>query len=130
MIVKLKHSSGNWDEEVDGSMSVLDLKALLSCTVDIEAHHQRLIYKGRVLKDDQTLEGSGAPRPLSPPSLWLASTSAHLRASGLPGQVWLTEARSTWSVAPAPQPRRRLRPHPRRTPRRPPRRIRLRHRRR
>ena len=43
MIVKIKHSSGNWDEEVDGSMGVLDLKALLSCSVDIEAQHQRLI---------------------------------------------------------------------------------------
>ena len=72
MLVKIKHSSGNWDEEVDGSMGVLDLKALLSCSVDIEAQHQRLVYKGRVLKDDQTLEGSGAP---SPPSLARARLS-------------------------------------------------------
>ena len=69
MLVKIKASSGQqWDEEVDSSMGVLDLKALLSCSVDIEAEHQRLIYKGRVLKDDLTLEASGAPWPLFP--LW------------------------------------------------------------
>ena len=113
MLVKIKHSSGNWDEEVDGSMGVLDLKALLSCSVDIEAQHQRLVYKGRVLKDDQTLEGSGAP---SPPLSGTRPPEPDLLSSCM-CQVWLTEARSTWSAAPAPRPPHRLRPHPR--PRRP-----------
>ena len=66
MIVKIKHSSGNWDEEVDGSMGVLDLKALLSESCDIATEHQKLVFRGRVLKDAETLESSGPCPPAAP----------------------------------------------------------------
>lgn len=60
-----KTSAGlRWDEEVDGSFAILDLKALLSESCDIETEHQRLVYKGRVLQDALTLDSSGARRPL------------------------------------------------------------------
>ena len=53
-----------WDEEVDGSFAILDLKALLSESCDIATEHQRLVYKGRVLQDALTLDSSGKHRPL------------------------------------------------------------------
>ena len=53
-----------WDEEVDGSFAILDLKALLSESCDIATEHQRLVYKGRVLRDALTLDSSGKRRPL------------------------------------------------------------------
>ena len=52
-----------WDEEVDGSFAILDLKALLSESCDIATEHQRLVYKGRVLQDALTLDDSGMHRP-------------------------------------------------------------------
>ena len=52
-----------WDEEVDGSFAILDLKALLSESCDIATEHQRLVYKGRVLQDALTLDDSGTHRP-------------------------------------------------------------------
>ena len=59
-----KTSSGlRWDEEVDGSFAILDLKALLSESCDIATEHQRLVYKGRVLQDALTLDDSGMHRP-------------------------------------------------------------------
>lgn len=39
--------------------TIRDFKAVLSQNCDIPADHQRLIYKGRILKDDQTLESYG-----------------------------------------------------------------------
>ena len=71
-----KTSSGlRWDEEVDGSFAILDLKALLSESCDIATEHQRLVYKGRVLQDALTLDDSGRHRPSpcarQPPSLSL-----------------------------------------------------------
>ena len=58
-----KTSSGlRWDEEVDGSFAILDLKALLSESCDIATEHQRLVYKGRVLQDALTLDESGTHR--------------------------------------------------------------------
>ncbi|XP_039055051.1 ubiquitin domain-containing protein DSK2b-like [Hibiscus syriacus] len=39
--------------------SVGSFKALLAQNCDIPADHQRLIYKGRILKDDQTLQSYG-----------------------------------------------------------------------
>ena len=60
-----KTSSGlRWDEEVDGSFAILDLKALLSESCDIATEHQRLVYKGRVLQDALTLDDSGTHRTL------------------------------------------------------------------
>ena len=95
-------AGSKWDEEVDGSFGVLDLKALLSESCDIATEHQRLVYKGRVLQDAQTLESSGA-RPLGCVAL---APSAAASAQHLPpglGQAWSTGGRSTWSEAPAPR---------------------------
>ncbi|GKE84779.1 ubiquitin domain-containing protein DSK2a-like protein [Tanacetum coccineum] len=36
--------------------SVVDFKDLLAQNCDVPANQQRLIYKGRILKDDQTLD--------------------------------------------------------------------------
>jgi hypothetical protein len=42
-------------------------KAIVAETCDVPAPQQRLIYKGRILKDDQTLASYGACFPLSSP---------------------------------------------------------------
>ena len=76
-----KTSSGlRWDEEVDGSFAILDLKALLSESCDIATEHQRLVYKGRVLQDALTLDDSGTPLTLCP-----AAPSQTLRPNLVPG---------------------------------------------
>jgi len=42
-------------------------KAIVAESCDVPAPQQRLIYKGRILKDDQTLASYGACFPLSSP---------------------------------------------------------------
>lgn len=39
--------------------TVEDFKAVVARNCDTPAHLQRLIYKGRILKDDQTLQSYG-----------------------------------------------------------------------
>ena len=39
--------------------TVLDFKQVVSQNCDVPAVQQRLIYKGRILKDDQTLDSYG-----------------------------------------------------------------------
>eukprot|EP00965_Chrysotila_dentata_P123890 4094961-Pleurochrysis_carterae.AAC.1 len=48
------------DEQLDGSLTVLDVKALLAEICDIAPNAQRFIYKGKVLKDGLTLDDAGA----------------------------------------------------------------------
>lgn len=45
--------------------TVLDFKQLVSQNCDVPAVQQRLIYKGRILKDDQTLDSYGMRLVLS-----------------------------------------------------------------
>lgn len=45
-----------------------DFKAVVAGSCDVPADQQRLIYKGRILKDDQTLESYGT---IPPPFLWV-----------------------------------------------------------
>ena len=44
-------------------------KALLAQNCDVPADQQRLIYKGRILKDDQTLQSYGKPCSFSENSI-------------------------------------------------------------
>ena len=52
-------SRGTVEEEVDGSMEVRDMKALLSETTGIDVDEQRLLCRGRVLRDHETLGSAG-----------------------------------------------------------------------
>ena len=45
--------------EADKSGTVLELKEKIAAKLNVPAVQQRLIYKGRVLKDDSTLEFYG-----------------------------------------------------------------------
>lgn len=59
-VVHIRHSNGNkFTVDVDLSSTVLALKGLLVERSEIPADQQRLIYKGRVLKDDNTLNSYG-----------------------------------------------------------------------
>jgi ubiquilin len=41
------------------SSTVLDLKKIIASKTDVSADNQRLIYKGRILKDESTMEQYG-----------------------------------------------------------------------
>jgi len=59
-VVHIRCSNGNkFTVEVDLDTTVLALKGLLAEQSEIPADQQRLIYKGRVLKDDHTLNSYG-----------------------------------------------------------------------
>ncbi len=45
--------------ETDKNGTVLELKQVIEAKLNVAAAQQRLIYKGRVLKDDSTLEFYG-----------------------------------------------------------------------
>lgn len=60
VVVHVRSSNGNkFTVEVNLGATVLALKGLLVEKSEIPADHQRLIYKGRVLKDEQTLSSYG-----------------------------------------------------------------------
>lgn len=52
-------TGGNFPLEIDASATVLECKNLISTTQPFEADRQKLIYAGKVLKDDETLAASG-----------------------------------------------------------------------
>jgi ubiquilin len=59
-VVHVRCSNGNkFTVEVDLGATVLALKGLLVERAEIPADQQRLIYKGRVLKDEQLLSSYG-----------------------------------------------------------------------
>lgn len=56
---RLSHG-GNFDLTIDDtSITVLELKELIEKSQNIPANVQRLIYKGRILKDPQTVASYG-----------------------------------------------------------------------
>lgn len=58
--VHVRCSNGNkFSLEVDLSITVRALKVMLAERSEIPADQQRLIYKGRVLKDDNSLDSYG-----------------------------------------------------------------------
>ncbi|KAE8711715.1 Ubiquitin domain-containing protein DSK2b [Hibiscus syriacus] len=84
--------------------SVGSFKALLAQNCDIPADQQRLIYKGRILKDDQTLKSYGlladhmvhmvrgfAPSSSSPPPAATANIAADSTAPGVTRGIGSTE---------------------------------------
>lgn len=48
-------------------LTVGEFKGVLAQNCDVPPEQQRLIYKGRILKDDQTLVSYGKPIPLDFP---------------------------------------------------------------
>ncbi|KAF9603938.1 hypothetical protein IFM89_039158 [Coptis chinensis] len=55
--INIRCSSGSkFSVKTDLKSTVLEFKALLAQNCDVPSEQQRLIYKGRILKDDQTLE--------------------------------------------------------------------------
>ncbi|TXG59903.1 hypothetical protein EZV62_014476 [Acer yangbiense] len=67
--VNVRCSNGSkFSVEIDLESTVESFKGVLSEKSDIPTDQQRLIYKGRILKDDQTLKSYGkASRRLAPP---------------------------------------------------------------
>ncbi|XVF16015.1 hypothetical protein REPUB_Repub09cG0205500 [Reevesia pubescens] len=58
--VNVRCSNGSkFSVQINLDSTVDSFKALLACNCDIPADQQRLIYKGRILKDDQTLQSYG-----------------------------------------------------------------------
>lgn len=60
--VHVRCSNGSkFSVQIGLESSVGSFKSVLAQNCDIPAEQQRLIYKGRILKDDQTLESYGMP---------------------------------------------------------------------
>ncbi|EOX90680.1 Tobamovirus multiplication 1 isoform 2, partial [Theobroma cacao] len=92
--VNVRCSNGSkFSVQIKLDSTVQSFKALLASKCDIPADQQRLIYKGRILKDDQTLQSYGleadhtvhlvcgfAPTPAPPPTT--TTNAAGLNASG------------------------------------------------
>ncbi|KAK6129435.1 hypothetical protein DH2020_036824 [Rehmannia glutinosa] len=58
--VNIRHSNGSkFSVKTSLESTVGEFKGLLAQNCDVPAHQQRLIYKGRILKDDQTLVSYG-----------------------------------------------------------------------
>ncbi|KAK3240897.1 hypothetical protein CYMTET_49301 [Cymbomonas tetramitiformis] len=57
--ISVKFSQSKFDIDVEISQSIGDVKALLVQHSSVPVSQQRLIFKGRVLKDEQTLESIG-----------------------------------------------------------------------
>ena len=59
--IRLMANAATFSVEVDFSSTVLELKQLIagSDKADCEPERQKLVYKGKILKDDDTLESYG-----------------------------------------------------------------------
>ena len=59
--IRLMANAATFSVEVDFSSTVLELKKLIagSDKADCEPERQKLVYKGKILKDDDTLESYG-----------------------------------------------------------------------
>lgn len=93
-------SSGDskYEVSVDTSSTIEDLKVIISAAADVPPERQRLIYSGKVLKDDQTVASykiqdghtvhlvkSAAAKPATPqPAVETAATD---RSSGAPTNI-------------------------------------------
>ena len=53
------------DTDLDGSFTVLDLKALVSDMTEMPVDEMRVLHKGRALHDDDTLDACGASAALA-----------------------------------------------------------------
>ncbi|XP_024391182.1 ubiquitin domain-containing protein DSK2a isoform X1 [Physcomitrium patens] len=97
VVVHVRSSNGNkFTVEVNLGATVLALKGLLVEKSEIPADHQRLIYKGRVLKDEQTLSSYGLQ----------SDHTVHL-VRGAP-----TSSTSAGADSPSPAPNPTSTPHP------------------
>lgn len=60
MKISVRCSSGEkYDVEFDPSITVADFKVVLSKIAHIEAGKQRLIYRGKIMKDPHTMNSYG-----------------------------------------------------------------------
>lgn len=77
MKITIKTGAGAEDYTVTCSPdnTVAELKGIIQVSTTVPATQQRLIFKGHVLKDAQTIESVGA-YPSAPPSPLPALTSA------------------------------------------------------
>jgi hypothetical protein len=63
-MLHIRYTNGSkFPEWIDLSSTVAALKAIFAESCDVSAPQQRLIYKGRILKDDQTLASYGTCLP-------------------------------------------------------------------
>ncbi|CEP61314.1 ubiquitin domain-containing protein DSK2 LALA0_S03e00100g [Lachancea lanzarotensis] len=54
--IHVKSGQNKWDVSIDPTGSIDDLKKAIAGLSEIPAENQRLIYSGKILKDDQTIE--------------------------------------------------------------------------
>ncbi|GMP26962.1 hypothetical protein CsSME_00003170 [Camellia sinensis var. sinensis] len=55
-VAEASESDAGFSVQITLVSTVGSFKSVLAHNCDIPAEHQRLIYKGRILKDDQTLQ--------------------------------------------------------------------------
>eukprot|EP00249_Psilotum_nudum_P017664 c26431_g2_i1 orf=378-2036(+) len=89
--VHVRCTNGNkFSVEVDLGVTVLMFKSILSEKSDIPADQQRLIYKGRVLKDDSSLESYGLQNDHTVHLVRGAPSSSSVPVSGAGGTAMNT----------------------------------------
>lgn len=67
MQLKVRCTTGDtFTVEVEPSDTVITLKQRCATPANVAADQQRLIFKGRILKDEQTLESYGTIKPMCP----------------------------------------------------------------
>ena len=76
--------------EVDGSLPIVGLKALVCETCEVNAEEQRLLYKGRTLRDEVTLDEAKVVEGAVLHLVKTASTSSGGSASSPPIQLGAT----------------------------------------
>ena len=54
--IHIKSGQNKWDVSIDPSQTILNLKEEIAKVSEIPSGNQRLIYSGKILKDDQTVE--------------------------------------------------------------------------
>ncbi|GMJ03601.1 hypothetical protein like AT2G17200 [Hibiscus trionum] len=105
VVVNIRCSNGTkFTVRTSLESSVGSFKALLAQNCDIPADQQRLIYKGRILKDDQTLQSYGlqadhtvhmvrgfAPSSSTPPPAATTNVAADNTAPGITRGIGSTE---------------------------------------
>ncbi|CCH60823.1 hypothetical protein TBLA_0D03230 [Henningerozyma blattae CBS 6284] len=85
--VHIKSGQNTWDVEIEASSTIKDFKDKIAIVSEIPAPNQRLIYSGKILKDDQTIESY---KIQDGHSIHMVKSGAHATASSTTNSMTTT----------------------------------------